>query len=250
MDGDPFAFIQTLAAQVETLFRKVTETDDEASADILELQKLASSMGEEKIFESLQRHAGSILASKQAAIVVPTGGEPLKMWEASFWVKQFPELFPYGDGAYGLSRRKYLSLQQWAVLMMTRTELDYTPATEVPPTCSESKPCKVCLDEAPSVKRVQPRWSSHTSFRFVVYDCWRRSEIMKKAKMHVRKKGFQQNLKLIATTSAEHIRQAMSVVGSASSMHQVAVDDRVDPGLRRALKAGGIQIIAYREWMG
>lgn len=161
------------------------------------------------------------------------------MWEASFWVKQFPDLFPYGDGAYGLSRRRYLSLQQWAALMMTRTELDYIPAAEVPHACIQAKPCSVCLDDAPSGKRVQPRWSSHTSFRFVVYDCWRRSEIMKKAKMHVRKKGFQQNLTLIATTSAEHIRQAMAVVGSASSMHQIAVDERVDLGLRRALKARG-----------
>lgn len=74
MDGDPFAFIQTLAAQIDSLFRKVTETDDETNADILELQKLASRMGDEKFFESLQRHAGNLLANKQAAIIVPTGG--------------------------------------------------------------------------------------------------------------------------------------------------------------------------------
>ena len=59
---------------------------------------------------------------------------------------------------------------------------------------------------------------------------------MKKARMHVRKKGFQQNLQLIAKTSAEHFRAAMSVLGQTTSMQQLAKDDRVDPPLRRAVK--------------
>ena len=54
--------------------------------------------------------------------------------------------------------------------------------------------------------------------------------------MHVRKKGFQQNLQLIAKTSAEHFRAAMSVLGQTTSMQQLAKDDRVDPPLRRAVK--------------
>ena len=90
-----------------------------------------------------------------------------------------------------------------------------------------------------TVKRKQPRWSSHVAFRVVLYDCWRRAEIMKKARMHVRKKGFQQNLKLIAQTSAGHLREAMAIIGNANSMHQVAMDDRIDPALRRALKENG-----------
>lgn len=65
---------------------------------------------------------------------------------------------------------------------------------------------------------------------------------MKKARLHVRKKGFQQNLKLVARTSAEHLREAMSMLGNASSMNQVAADDRVDPALHRALKVTGGKI--------
>jgi hypothetical protein len=38
------------------------------------------------------------------------------------------------------------------------------------------------------------------------------------------------------------LREAMSMLGNASSMNQVAADDRVDPALRRALKVTGGKI--------
>ena len=70
----------------------------------------------------------------------------------------------------------------------------------------------------------QPRWSAHTAFRFVIYDVWRRIEILRKAKLHVRKKGFQQNLRLIASTSAEQIREAVQTVGDVSTLRNVMAD--------------------------
>ena len=238
-DGNPIDLIQTLASRVDLLVQKLAETEDsgECREEIVELQKLAGEMGQNQFMASMQQHIGNMFESKQAAIIVPAGGQPLKMWESSFWVKQFPDLFPYGDGAYGLSRRRSMSLQQWGSLMLTRTELDYMPEEgKAADECLARPHCLACCDNKKVVRRKQPRWSSHVAFRFVLYDCWRRSEIMKKARIHVRKKGFQQNLKLVAKTSAEHLRHAMSIIGNASSVHQVAMDDRIDPALRRALK--------------
>lgn len=240
-DSNPVYFLQTLAARIETLLEKISSVDDSNACqhEIIELQQLAGEMGEDHFFSCMQQHVEGMFASKQAAIIVPVGGEPLKMWEPSFWVKQFPDLFPYGDGAYGLTRRKHISFQQWAAMMLTRTELDYSLDLQVPQKCPLETSCRVCLDSDRTPRTSQARWSANTTFRFVLYDCWRRTEIMKKARLHVRKKGFQQNLKLVARTSAEHLREAMSMLGSASSMNQVAADDRVDPALRRALKVGG-----------
>ena len=236
-EGNPVDLLQTLAARVDDVVQKLGDTKaDGCEEEVLEIQKMAAEMGQDRFIAAMQQHVGNMFESKKAAIVVPTGGEPLKMWEPSFWVKQFPDLFPYGDGAYGLGRRRQMGLQQWGLMMLTRTELEYAPPVDVPKKCPAEPPCRACSVEKKVPKRRQPRWSAHVSFRFVLYDCWRRAEIMRKARMHVRKKGFQQNLKLIAGTSAEHLRHAMSILGQASSMHQVASDDRIELSLRRALK--------------
>ena len=247
--SDPIEFLQVLAAKVDTLVRRMTATEDGdepgPQRELVELQALAADMGDEDFFRCLRKNMENLFESKQAAVVVPTGGQPLKFWESAFWVKQFQDLFCYGDGAYGLNRRKFMSLQEWGAMMMCRTELQYMPVEEPVDVCcsveGEGRPqcdCPECANGGMvRAKTAQPRWSANTAFRFVVYDCWRRSEIMKKARMHVRKKGFQQNLKLVARTSAEHLRSALSALGATSSLHQLARDDRVEPALRRAVKA-------------
>ena len=129
-DGSPLDLVQNLAVRVDSLVQKLTAATDSAECrhEIVELQKLAKEMGQERFVDSLQQHISNPTGSQQAAVIVPTGGQPLKMWESSFWVKQFPDLFPYGDGAYGISRRRNMSLQQWGTLMLPRTELEYMPA--------------------------------------------------------------------------------------------------------------------------
>lgn len=246
---DPMYYLHTLAAKIDKLVEKSAETEraEEYERDIIELKDLAWEMGKESFFGSLEKKVQEEAANTKASVVVPLGGTPLKFWEASFWTRQFPDLFCYGDGAFGLNRRTNMTFQLWAKMILTRTELDYMPWTEGEVSCPASSqrigeregPCLACLNIERRPRQKQPRWSAHTVFRFVVYDTWRRSEILKKARMHVRKKGFQQNLQLVAKTSAAHIHEAMSIIGSANSMQHLAQDVRVDAALRRALKDNG-----------
>ena len=59
---------------------------------------------------------------------------------------------------------------------------------------------------------------------------------MRKVNMHVRKKGFQQNVKLVAQTASNEILETIKLLGDRTGLRAVMCDDRVDPGLRRALK--------------
>ena len=134
---DPVELLQALACKVDLLLQKLTAANEDGGDDntapasgqeaFIELQKLAQDMGEDAFHRRLQKHMETTFGSKQPAVIVPAGGEPLKMWQSSFWVKQFPELFCYGDGAYGLNRRRELTFYCWARMMLMRTELDYAP---------------------------------------------------------------------------------------------------------------------------
>ena len=59
------------------------------------------------------------------------------MYHAEFWQKCFPELFPYGDGVFGLRRATPLTFREWAAYLLERVELEYdvpAPAEEQEPT--------------------------------------------------------------------------------------------------------------------
>ena len=68
--------------------------------------------------------------------VVYTGSEPLSMYHAEFWQKCFPELFPYGDGVFGIRRATPLTLREWAAYLLERVELEY----DVPVVADEQEP--------------------------------------------------------------------------------------------------------------
>ena len=54
--------------------------------------------------------------------VIPTGKKPLSMYDAELWQKAFPNLFPYGDGVFGLKKRKTpMTFGQWAWMLLLRT---------------------------------------------------------------------------------------------------------------------------------
>ena len=58
------------------------------------------------------------------------------MYHAEFWQKCFPELFPYGDGVFGLRRASPLTFREWAAYLLERVELEY----DVPVPAEESEP--------------------------------------------------------------------------------------------------------------
>ena len=67
------------------------------------------------------------------AVAQGTGARPLSMYTPEQWAMSFPELFPYGDGVFGLPRRAPLTFQQCVGMHLLREELEYevTPAMMV-----------------------------------------------------------------------------------------------------------------------
>ena len=59
---------------------------------------------------------------------------------------------------------------------------------------------------------------------------------MRKAALHVRRKGFQVNLKLICTTSSAKIYETIRQLGQSTGLREAIVSDATDPGLQQALK--------------
>ena len=57
--------------------------------------------------------------------VVPRAGQPLSMFDASFWTSVDPLRFPYGDGVFGLQRPVSLSYEDWVRYLLERVELEY-----------------------------------------------------------------------------------------------------------------------------
>ena len=58
--------------------------------------------------------------------VVPRAGQPLSMFDSSFWTSVDPLRFPYGDGVFGLERETELTYEQWCRCLMDREELVYS----------------------------------------------------------------------------------------------------------------------------
>ena len=69
--------------------------------------------------------AGSDTSSGKWVQVVHTGSETLSMYSAEYSQTCFPELFPYGDGVYGLQRDTQLTYREWASYLLERVELEY-----------------------------------------------------------------------------------------------------------------------------
>ena len=58
--------------------------------------------------------SGPTTSSGKWVQVVHTGSETLSMYSCEYYQKCFPELFPYGDGTYGLQRDTQLTYREWA----------------------------------------------------------------------------------------------------------------------------------------
>ena len=147
MDMNTDRTMREFAAKLEILMSRCNKSDfdGESHAEMLSLKDLARQLGsqeyQKKVDELCSRMEDAVgglsLSSKTTdagAWVLHTGKKPLSMYDAEMWQKAFPLLFPYGDGVFGLPRRRHMTFQQWASYMLTRTELSYTcdPGEEAP----------------------------------------------------------------------------------------------------------------------
>jgi hypothetical protein len=66
-------------------------------------------------------------------------------------------------------------------------------------------------------------------------DSWRRMEMIRRAKAHVKRTGYHEKLEKICGATAEQIEVAMGFVGESGSVRDVLRSPDCDPGLKEAL---------------
>ena len=102
--------------------------------DMDSFRRLAESMSAADLQDKLNKlvaqmdHAEGLRPmsdGRKAVQVVHTGSVPLSMYSPEYWQKCFPEMFPYGDGVYGILRDAPLTFREWASYLLERTELEY-----------------------------------------------------------------------------------------------------------------------------
>ena len=209
------------------------------------MKALSKEFGKEGFREKLKAISVAEDSSRNGMTYVrKTGGQPLTFWEPDYWSKSFPWLFPYGDGVYGLSRRTAVNFQQWASLMLLRTELVYDccgadPSSACPLTqrkeADSTRSCRQCATPQASVRLSTPRWFACQDFLFTVYDSWRRLETLRATNIMVNRRGFGQDLKVIADTKADMLSSAMKAIGTENNANVLRMKEIPGP-LRQAMR--------------
>ena len=222
---------------------------DQAVAGKLELA--AKSLDEAEA-EGAQRCGPCVEAYAQG-----TGSKPLSMYGPEMWAMCFPHLFPYGDGVFGLPRRRTLTLQQCTRMHLLREELFFqvseearreaaqwfagdgagrTAAQTEPATPEAACRCGQCLGATrPHAPPKQSRWSADRDLLCCYYDSWRRMQQIRKARGHVVRPGFQERLRCICQASAEKIDAAIESLGPNASVKDILRGPDVDPDVKAAL---------------
>jgi len=244
---------QEFIAKLE-LLRRYFEgqgTQVDVEEEIVSLQDLAEKIGTEKYqrdVEQLLREMEGVQApiakSTDGAFVVGTARKPLSMYSEEIWQKSFVHLFPYGDGVFGIRRRRTMSFLQWAQMLLLRTELDYqVPAVSgrtegaglsqcpLVSTGTSQTPCQQCSTAREHfVPPAQPRWTADLDLLCCMYDVWRRMELVRRANAYVRRKGFQADVALLRQTTADVLGKAFLELGPRA-------------GVREALRAPGSPLV-------
>ena len=191
--------------------------------------KLDAMVAEMDRVDNLAQQAAS--ADSKQVQVVHTGSVPLSMYSPEYWQKCFPLLFPYGDGVYGVVRDTPLSFRDWARYCLTRTELEYQVAGEKDGSAGGSA-CALGRGFQPPVI---PRWSGEMNFVSVACDTWKRMEMVRCARGHVKRKGFKQSLKSVVQCTSSRLSAAVAALGQHATIADIMRSSVVDSQLRDAI---------------
>ena len=138
---------------------------------------------------------------------------PMSVYGPDMWTMCFPNLFPYGDGVFGLSRKTLLTFQQWMGMHLLREELSYGVTPEICVECSTpllafACYCERCGDSTCAfAPHSQPRW--------------RRMEQSREAKGYVMRTRFKERFEKICGASWQNIDAAIVSLGSDVSIKDV-----------------------------
>jgi len=152
------------------------------------------------------------------ALAVPTTA-PLSMFDSKTWAAAFVE-FWYGDGTPHLDRCTPLLFEEWARMILDREELEY----------------HVQGDEATYRARSPSRFVA-PEILACLSDCHRRLLLLRSTRAVFTRQGFEQDLKTVATATADDFVEAMSLTGPASGIPANLRHEGVPKAVKRALRA-------------
>lgn len=249
-DLDVERVLKEFAAKLKLLMsRRGSSGGQTFDQDMDSFRRLAESMSAAQLQEKLNKlvaqmdHAegGHVSVDGRKSVqVVHTGTVPLSMYSPEYWQKCFPEMFPYGDGVYGIVRDTPLTFREWAAYLFERAELEY----EVVAAGEESGGTGCDTDgrvenAGAATSRFQPpaipRWAGELNFLSVACDTWKRMEMVRLASAHVKRKKFKQSLQAVLQCTSERLRAAVHALGENANLGDVMKSSVVDANIRDAL---------------
>ena len=208
---------------------------DDLQEQVTNLKSLAETMSKADLQAKLDDLVAQIEAAESGAAtsggkwvqVVYTGSGPLSMYSCEFYQKCFPELFPYGDGVYGLPRDTPLTFREWASYLLDRVELEYEAADEL----EGSGLVPAAPFQPPSI----PRWQADFNFLAVASDSWKRVEMVRLASGHVRRKKFKDSLRVVLDCTSAKLAAALRQLGDHATIGDVMRSPASEHSIRDAM---------------
>ena len=144
------------------------------------------------------------------------------MYSPDYWQKCFPEMFPYGDGVYGIMRDRLLTFREWASCLLERTELEHS-VPELDDPMQQFQP--------PAI----PRRAGDLNFLSVACDTWKRMDMVRLASAHVKRRQFKHSLQAVLHCTSERLRAAVAALGDNANLGDMMRSSVVDSNIRDAL---------------
>ena len=183
--------------------------------------------------------SGTRTSSGKWVQAVHTGSDTLSMYSCEYYQKCFPELFPYGDGVYGLQRDTQLTFREWASYLLERVELEYAVAQSGHGDDAVGQSGHGDQDDPSDASEFQPpiipRWQADLNFLAVVSDSWKRMEIVRLASAHVRRKKFKDSLRVVLDCTSAKLSTALRQLGDHATIGDVMRSTTSDNSIRDAI---------------
>ena len=140
-----------------------------------------------------------------------------------------------------------MTFQQCVSYHLVREELAYDVAVDAESSGAAGRvsvgprgkrcSCKQCVGApiGPFRPPQQPRWAADTDLLCCYYDSWRRMELIKRARAHVVRAGFQERLERVCGASADKIDAAICSLGANATVKDVLRAPDVDRDVKDAL---------------
>ena len=186
---------------------------------ILDVQSTARSFGEaaQATVERAVANTDRRLTVCPTALAIPTQA-PMDSFNARTWPACYVEWW-FGDGAPGLDRERPMLFEEVARRLIDIEEHEYTLAT----------------DDVPYVASCQSRFNNPEIIA-VLGDVVRRMRLLKGTRAAIGRKGFDADLKALASATSEEFMDAVSIAGPKESIGSACSRPDMPPKIKTALR--------------